>query len=359
MIVVLLTGIGPLRALATLTQSAYRESSLEFWRIEAVEMTKVSIIFRALNEEKWFGQALMACRSQNVPDDLAVEIILVDSGSTDNTIAIAQEHGCHVFHINKSEFTFGRSLNIGCENASGDILVFISAHCIPSDEMWLQNLVAPLLTGQCDYTYGGQIGMPGVTRFAEEQVFAHYYKSQSDLDQTGFFCNNANAAIVRSQWEKHRFDEAVTGLEDMVMAKAIVADGGQIGYVANAKVIHIHEETLAQVHRRYFREALTMRDIMPEVHFNFFDFVWCLTAGIAHDFVEATHVKKLRRELLGIIRYRFMQYWGTYRGHNNHRELSRAQKTTYYYPRPDHGKNRNARRNIAEVPRKIRVDTKP
>ena len=160
-------------------------------------MTTVSIIFRALNEEKWLGEALKACRSQKLNPDTEVELILVDSGSTDNTIAIAQEHGCQVFHISKSEFTFGRSLNIGCDGATGDYLVFISAHCIPCSDTWLERLIAPLKVGQCDYTYGGQVGMPGVTHFSEAQVFAHYYGQESDLTQQGFFCNNANAAATR------------------------------------------------------------------------------------------------------------------------------------------------------------------
>lgn len=322
-------------------------------------MTSVSIVFRALNEEKWLGQALEACRNQNIPEGLNVEIILVDSGSTDGTIATAQEHGSHVFHINKTEFTFGRSLNIGCDGATGDILVFISAHCIPCDENWLMRLISPLINGDCAYTYGGQVGLPGVTRFAEEQVFAHYYKSQSDLKQSGFFCNNANAAIIRSVWQRYRFDEAVTGLEDMVLAKAIVGEGGQIGYVADAQVTHIHEESLRQVYRRYFREALTIRDIMPEVHFHWFDFLRCLFAGVTHDLIEAGRVGKFWAESRGIIAYRFMQYWGTYRGHNEHRELSRSQKTSYYYPRPVRRPNMTTRSSALEARSKTPARTKP
>lgn len=304
-------------------------------------MTKVSIVFRALNEAKWFGQALEACQTQSVESGIEIELVLVDSGSTDDTIEIAKKHNCQIFHINKSEFTFGRSLNIGCEGATGDILVFISAHCIPVDEYWLQVLIQPLLDGDCDYTYGGQVGLDGVTRFSESQVFAHYYKAESNLSQDGIFCNNANSATTRKTWEKYKFDEAVTGLEDMVIAKAIVSDGGQIGYVADAKVTHIHEESLSQTNRRYFREALTMREIMPEVQFNFFDFTRCLMTGITHDLLEASREKVLMREAGGIFAYRFMQYWGTYRGHNEHRQLSRAQKETYYYPRIK--KNRHRR----------------
>jgi rhamnosyltransferase len=292
----------------------------------------VSIVFRALNEEKWFDQALQACRNQKFAA-LQVEIILVDSGSTDATLDIAKRHGCKIYHIAKSEFTFGRSLNMGCDGANGDYLVFISAHCIPADENWLANLVAPLKSGECEYVYGRQIGHTKATRFSEAQVFDHYYGRDSKLKQGDFFCNNANSAIRKDTWAKYRFDEAVTGLEDMVLAKAVHQDGGQIGYVADAPVIHIHEESLQQTFKRYYREALVMRDIMPEVHFHVADLATCLVSGIAHDLLEAKRDKRFFREFGGIFAYRFMQYWGTYRGHNEHRQLSRAQKESYYYPR--------------------------
>ncbi len=293
----------------------------------------VSIIFRALNEERWLGQALEACKAQILEPGTDVEFILVDSGSTDSTMDIARRHGCRIVHIKKSEFTFGRSLNRGCETARGDILVFISAHCIPSSNSWLENLIRPLSGGVCDYVYGRQVGHE-ISRFSEHRVFAHYFGDESQLPQEGFFCNNANSAVLRTVWSEHRFDETVTGLEDMVLAKAIVARGGKIGYAADAPVIHIHEETLQQTHRRYYREALTMRGIMPEVHFHFLDMLRCFLAGATHDLADAARARRLVREAGGILGFRFMQYWGTYRGHNEHRALSQAQKVSYYYPRP-------------------------
>ncbi|MBB5520087.1 glycosyltransferase [Amphiplicatus metriothermophilus] len=311
--------------------------------------TFVSIIFRALNEEKWFEAALDACKAQKI-EDAGIEIILVDSGSTDRTLEIAERHGCRVIHIKRSEFTFGRSLNYGCDAAAGDILTFISAHCIPAHERWLANLISPIRQGAADYVYGKQIGHE-LTRFSEHQVFAKYFSDFDKIPQGDFFCNNANAAIRKELWAKHRFDEAVTGLEDMVLAKSIVREGGKIGYVADAPVIHIHEETLEQVKRRYYREALTLREIMPEVHFNFGDFMRYLSAAIMHDFSEALSRKVFFKEAAGILGFRIMQYWGTYRGHNEHRTLSRAQKERYYYPRPkrhvDHKRSTTETRTLA------------
>ena len=314
-------------------------------------MVEVSIIIRALNEAKWLGQALQACKDQTLDGDTSVELVLVDSGSTDDTLDIAAAHGCKIAHIAKDDFTFGRSLNLGCQTASGDILVFISAHCIPVGPDWLETLIAPLKTKTCQYVYGGQRGLAGITKFSEEQVFQHYFPESSDLMQEGFFCNNANAAITHEGWSEYGFDEDVTGLEDMVLAKAIVSDGGQIGYVADAVVTHIHEETFSQTKRRYFREALVMRDIMPEVQFNFIDFARCYAASVIHDLGEASRQGIALQTLGGIFAFRFAQFWGTYRGHNEHRILSRSQKHSYYYPRaPKRPKSgRGANRNTTQI----------
>jgi glycosyltransferase involved in cell wall biosynthesis len=293
----------------------------------------VSIIYRSLNEEKWLGESIAAARRQRLDGGQRSEFILVDSGSTDQTLDIAAREGVRVVHIKKSEFTFGRSLNYGCEAATGDTLVFISAHCIPLHDRWLENLIRPLREGKAEYAYGRQVGH-AVTRFSEHQVFDHFYGGRDKIPQAELYVNNANAALLRRVWEKFRFDEAATGLEDMVFGKALMRDGGRIAYVADAPVTHIHEESLDQTKRRYYREALTLREIFPEVHFHFGDFLRCTAAGIFHDFAEALTQKKFLDEAGGVIAYRFMQYWGAWRGHNEHRILSRAQKESYYYPRP-------------------------
>lgn len=312
----------------------------------------VSVVVRALNEEKWLGKALAACRSQTLVKGRQIELILVDSGSTDATVSIAREHGARIVHIAKEEFTFGRSLNVGCEAARGEILVFISAHCIPMTDAWLELLIRPIEEGLCDYTYGRQVGH-AISRFSERQVFAHYFGKMSQIPQQGFFCNNANSAISADIWRKHRFDETVTGLEDMVLAKTIVAAGGRVGYVAEAPVAHIHEESLKQTQRRYYREALTMRTIMPEVHFHIWDMVSCFVAGVIHDAHAAMQEKAFWKEAGGIIGFRFNQYWGTYRGHNEHRVLSQAQKISYYYPQsPKRKENRNAAASAKDPSRK-------
>ncbi|MCH8331700.1 MAG: glycosyltransferase family 2 protein, partial [Bacteroidetes bacterium] len=102
-----------------------------------------SIIIRTLNEEKHLNELLSCIEGQDT-DGLDYEVIIVDSGSTDNTLQIAMSHGCKILHITREEFSFGRSLNKGCAAAAGKFLVMISGHCVPTNGKWLQELCQPL-----------------------------------------------------------------------------------------------------------------------------------------------------------------------------------------------------------------------
>ncbi len=292
---------------------------------------KVSVIIRTLNEQRYLPRLLEGIRSQ-VAKDFEMEIVIVDSGSTDATKKIAESTGCRITHIEKNEFTFGRSLNVGCEFANGEYLVFISGHCIPVSKDWLENLVRPLIEGKCSYSYGRQLGQ-GTTKFSECCLFFKHFPEYSLIPQNGIFCNNANSAISKHTWEKYRFDENLAGLEDMDLAKKLVSSGEHIGYVAEASVYHIHDESWGRVKNRYEREAYALRHILPEMQFYFRDFIKYFIAGIYEDSLLARKEKKLLGELKDIILFRLMHYWGTYRGHQIHRQSADELKDKYFYPK--------------------------
>ena len=88
----------------------------------------ISIVVRTKNEDHWIGKCLNEIFNQQYKN---FEVILVDSGSTDTTIAIAKEFKLKILHITQSDFTFGKSLNLGCNASSGDILVFLFWEFLP------------------------------------------------------------------------------------------------------------------------------------------------------------------------------------------------------------------------------------
>lgn len=290
----------------------------------------VSIVVRTLNEARHLPDLLAAIAAQDSAG-LEVETVVVDSGSSDGTQQIAQQAGCKLVHITRDEFSFGRSLNRGCEAASGDIFVMISGHCVPTDRQWLRQLCGPIVDGAVQYAYGRQIGGTE-SRFSECRIFEKYYPLKSRVPQQGFFCNNANSALARSAWQVHRFDEELTGLEDMELAKRLVAGGGKVGYVAEACVYHYHLESWVQVRRRFEREAIALQKIMPQIHVRRRDTLRYILSSIRHDLRHARAEGAALRRLPEIARYRLAQYLGSYLGNHEHRRLSHAEKDLYFYP---------------------------
>jgi glycosyltransferase involved in cell wall biosynthesis len=291
----------------------------------------ISIIIRTLNEETYLADLLKGIDTQALPENWSVETVIVDSGSTDRTLEIAAAHNCRITHISKDQFSFGGSLNIGCAFSTGEVLVFVSGHCVPVDGQWLQRLVEPLKSGICSYTYGRQFGS-GPTRFSESRVFLKYYSTTSLLPQTGFFANNANAALPRTIWEQYRFDETLTGLEDMHLAKRLVNAGHKIGYVAEAGVYHIHDESWEHVLNRFEREGAALTEIMPESGLSFLDFIECTTRSIVKDSYAALKQKVFLANFTDICIFRTLQYWGSYRGTRFARMVAAMRRKTYFHP---------------------------
>lgn len=291
---------------------------------------RASVIIRTYNEERYLQELLAESNAQSGLDRSDYEVIVVDSGSTDRTLEIAEPAADRIVHIEKRDFSFGRSLNVGCDAASGDVLVFISGHCVPTRDKWLSVLIEPIEQGICSYTYGRQIGRD-TTKFSEDQLFAKFYPVTSQVPQAGFFVNNANAALSREAWLTHRFDEELTGLEDMDLGRRLKLAGHEIGYVADAEVYHIHDESWARLTTRYEREARALNHIMPEIRFGITDFVYYTVTSIMHDLHARKGFSRRHGTIGSILGFRTAQYWGTYVGHHEHRKLSASKKHNYFY----------------------------
>ncbi len=306
------------------------------------DVVDISIIIRTLNEARYLGELLEGIQNQET-DGLTVETVLIDSGSTDQTLDIAKRYGCVVRQISKRDFSFGRSLNMGCETATGNLFVIVSGHCVPASSRWLIELVSPLRSGQADYSYGRQLGRD-TTKYSEERVFQRFFPEEGVVkDSFDFFCNNANSAITRRCWAMYRFDEELTGLEDLELAKRYVNDGGKVAYCADSPVYHIHNESWKQVKVRYEREAIALQKICPEIQFSRVDMLSYALLSIIHDFKAAAREKKFFEHVVSICAFRFFQYWGTYVGNNDHRMMSARLKQRYFYP--DHREVRQLSEN--------------
>jgi rhamnosyltransferase len=291
-------------------------------------MPTCSIIVRSFNEQKYIRLLFEGILKQTFTD---WEIILVDSGSTDQTVAIAQEYPVKIVSILPQEFTFGRALNLGITHATGDYMVFASAHVYPVDEHWLANLLAPFENPEVALVYGRQVGNE-VTKFSEHQVFRKWFPDGIQALQDHPFCNNANAAIHKKVWEFLKYDETLTGLEDLDWAKRALVMKYKLAYRADAVIVHIHEETPERTLNRYRREAIAYRRIFPEAHFSLWDFCYLFPANVVSDWFHAAQQGVFWQECKNIFTFRLMQFWGTYKGYQQKGEVSQLLKRRFYYP---------------------------
>jgi len=211
------------------------------------------------------------------------------------------------------------------------VLVIASSHVYPSYNDWIDKLVTPFKDSNIALVYGRQIG-DETTKYSEHQIFSKWFPEKSDLTQNHPFCNNANAAILRSIWEKLPYDETLTGLEDIDWAKRAIELGYHIAYVDDAQIVHVHNESPQGIYNRYRREAIALKRIFPHEHFNGLDFMRLLTANVAIDCYHAFQGRLLRINLESILMFRLMQFWGIFKGFSQQGPISSRLKQSMYYP---------------------------
>lgn len=287
-----------------------------------------SIIIRAFNEEKHIGRLLEGILRQTVRN---VQVILVDSGSTDQTVSIAKEFNAEIVHIAPQDFTFGRSLNIGIQVADADLILIASAHIYPVYPDWIEEMLKPFEDSAVALVYGKQRGVPG-SHFSERQIFNHWYGDKSTNSQGHPFCNNANSAIRKSLWDKNPFDEALPGLEDLAWAKWAQENQYKVAYVAHAEIKHVHQESWKGIQKRYLREGMAFKSIYPQEKFSFIEFIRTLSQNVINDFSAAIKQRVFLKECINIIRFRWQQFYGTHLGYKRSGPLTWQLKQSFYYP---------------------------
>lgn len=117
----------------------------------------LSVIIPAYNEAEFIEKCCSAVHDQLKISGLSYEVILVDNGSTDDTVSTASKfQPISVFSINRSSVSTAR--NFGYEKSSGRILAFIDADVVITGT-WVEEIKKqlqeifsrPVVTG-CQYS---------------------------------------------------------------------------------------------------------------------------------------------------------------------------------------------------------------
>jgi rhamnosyltransferase len=220
----------------------------------------ISIVIPVKDGGSDLVRCLQGIGAQVIDDE--VEIVVIDSGSTDGSVAQAGERGAFVHEIPAHEFSHGSARNLGASLASGEWLVFISQDAHPADERWLERLTGPLRERESlvGGVYGRQLPHPGATppeRYFLDFLYGAQARRQSaagthELTMETTLFSNVNAAMPRSLWERFPFVEDIIMSEDQDWSRRILLDGFTVAYEPAAAVRHSHNYTLGAAFRRFF-----------------------------------------------------------------------------------------------------------
>ena len=224
----------------------------------------ISVVIPVKNGGDDLRRCLAGVTRQSVDD--AVELVVVDSSSTDDSQELARAHGARLHVIPAEEFNHGGTRNLGARLARGDILVFTSQDAYPCDDRWLETLVAPLRADRAVAgVYGRQVAHQEATppeRYFLDFLYGPDPRVQradevSGLSMETTLFSNANAAIRRTVWEQIPFVDDIIMSEDQEWSGRVLLAGHTIVYEPRAAVRHSHPYTVGSAFRRFFDSGVS------------------------------------------------------------------------------------------------------
>jgi rhamnosyltransferase len=212
----------------------------------------ISVLVRVKNEMQALPEFWRRLRSQTCFADC--EVVFLDSGSTDGTLAYLATLPCSVWQIAPEEFQFGSSCNLMMELSQAPIAVFLSGHVLLSSPIDLARAVACLKPNSSEACFFRQVpnSVLGCSSYEKAFLRRRFPANQTcepiALDAPAGF-SNAACAITRAAWVNNRFPEVVAS-EDYLWAKRHLESGGSLYYLPHIAVMHSHNEPAEKVFRR-------------------------------------------------------------------------------------------------------------
>jgi rhamnosyltransferase len=216
-------------------------------------LNKVSVVIRNRNEAFYLKKSLEILNTVYKKDIL--EIIVIDNESNDNSLKVAEDHGCRIVKI--TDFTYGKAINMGISEAKSNIVLLLSAHAVPVGNSFFKNSLEQI---KLNPKVAGIRFINSISNY--ERAIKNEFKVKDPLR----FGLMAGCCLINKKiWEIIKFDECLSFSEDKEWSLNAINAGYDIldfneGFFYfinrdhNSLVSRFRNETLAeyQLHNKKF-----------------------------------------------------------------------------------------------------------
>ena len=270
----------------------------------------ISVVMRSMNDGPLIEATLKGVYEQDYPG--AVELIHIDSGSSDNTVEIIRStHPRKLIEILPREYIPGVVLNRGMRESQGEWVVFLNSDGEPADRQWLSELLAIAQSQpRVGTAFSRQVPRPDC-----QAVYAHDYDRcfgpQRESVQWDHFFSMVSCVVNRGAWEEQPFREDLQYAEDDEWSRRLKANGWGVLFAEKSIAIHSHNYTIKQAYKRAYGDCFAsaatkaqniprLRDFGPGLVLGVFrdaarDWTWCRREGRIGEWPRAFTVRAAQR----------------------------------------------------------------
>lgn len=239
----------------------------------------ISVFIPVYNGERYLAECLEAILNQDLPKGYSLELLIIDSGSTDKSLDIihAYKDKLTLLEIPNIQFSHGGTRQKAAEMAKGEFILFLSQDATPSNYRWIINMIEPFfLDNRIGCVFGRQVPRPNAAVTIKREVSTVFagiappdsisiQRSRSLVDNEevapiSTFFSDVNSAVRRELLISDVPFRNVNYAEDQALAEDMIKHGYLKAYTPIGTVWHSNEYTPTQYFHRKFDEYIGLQD---------------------------------------------------------------------------------------------------
>lgn len=224
---------------------------------------EISIVILSKNAAENIHETLSMLFKQSLAEK--IEVIVIDSGSQDDTVDIIKSFSKVRLIQNPPEnFHHGKTRNMGGKLAQGKYIVFLNGDAVPKNKKWLEKLVSNFQTDDnVVATYSRHLPKEDcnlymrivlLTEFGPVKEIIniqHLIEEDKRIHFNRFIrFSTVSCAVRKDAWVEMPFNESISIGEDQDWSKRMLELGRSIVYEPSSVIIHSHNYSFNELYNR-------------------------------------------------------------------------------------------------------------